>query len=81
MRAFNKIVSVCLVCAGVACVVFGTCFHSVDVSADESGASLTMARSELALTQEASVGGAKLDPNTGQIKQTYTGESPKACAT
>jgi hypothetical protein len=53
----------------------------VELSADENGTSLTMATSELAMTQEASVGGVKLDRATGQIKQTYTGESPKACAT
>ena len=82
MNKFSKIVSLLLVVAGIACVVYGTCFHAVDVSAEsDEGPSLTMAKSELALTQDASVGGVQLDKTTGQIKQTYTGQSPEACAT
>ncbi len=70
-----------LIVGGVACVVYGTCFHSIDVSSDADGVTLTVAKSEPALTQDASVGGVKLDHADGKIKQTYTGESPKACAT
>lgn len=82
MNRFSKIVSLVLVFGGIACVVYGTCFHTVDVGADtDGGPSLTVAKSELALTQDASVGGVQLDETTGQIKQTYTGQSPEACAT
>ena len=84
MNAFNKSVSLLLVVAGVACVVYGTCFHSVNVSVDADNVvplTLTVSKSEPALTQDASVGGVTLDADTGEIKQTYTGESPKACAT
>ena len=84
MNAFNKIVTLGLVTAGFACVVYGTCFHSVSVSATTEGVvSLTTsaAKSELTLTQEASVGGVTLDDTTNEIKQTYTGQSPEACAT
>ena len=84
MKAFNKIVSLLLVVAGVACVVYGTCFHSVNVSVDGDSVvplTLNLVKSEPALTQDASVGGVVLDADTGEIKQTYTGESPKACAT
>ncbi len=84
VTVFNKIVSLLLVVAGAACVVYGTCFHSVNVSVDGDSVvplTLTVAKSEPALTQDASVGGVALDPETGEIKQTYTGESPKACAT
>ena len=84
MAVFNKITSLLLVVSGVACVVYGACFHSVNVSVDadsEMPITLNVAKSEPALTQDASVGGVALDPDTGEIKQTYTGESPKACAT
>jgi hypothetical protein len=84
MTVFNKSVSLLLIVAGVACVVYGTCFHSVNVSVDgdsEVPLTLTVSKSEPALTQDASVGGVALDADTGEIKQTYTGESPKACAT
>jgi hypothetical protein len=84
MTVFNKSVSLLLVVAGVACVVYGTCFHSVDVTIDGDSVvplTLTVSKSEPALTQDASVGGVALDAYTGEIKQTYTGESPKACAT
>jgi hypothetical protein len=84
VTVFNRIVSGLLVVVGVACVVYGTCFHSVNVTvAGDSVVPITLnlAKSEPALTQDASVGGVALDPETGEIKQTYTGESPKACAT
>lgn len=84
MNAFNKIVTLGLVTAGISCVVYGTCFHSVGVSAKSEDAvpiTLTMVKSELTLTQEASVGGVTLDHTTDEIKQTYTGQSPEACAT
>jgi hypothetical protein len=81
MKVFNRIVCLMLIVVGVACVVYGTCFHSIDVSSDADGVTLTVARSEPSLTQEASVGGVTLDEISGKIKQTYTGESPKACAT
>ena len=80
MNSVNRIISVLLIVAGIACVVYGTCFHSVSMSG-QSDEAMTVAKSELALTQEASVGGAELDEATGEIKQTYTGESPKACPT
>ena len=84
MNAFNKIVALGLVTVGIACVVYGTCFHTVDVSAsseDVESLTLALTKSELALTQEASVGGVTLDHTTNEIKQTYTGQSPEACAT
>ncbi len=74
-------VGLIVIVAGLACVVYGTRFHSIDVSSDADGVTLTLAKSEPALTQEASVGGVTLDEANGNIKQTYTGESPKACAT
>jgi len=84
MKMFNRMVSLMLVVAGVACVVYGTCFHTVNVSANSEGdvpVTMTIVRSEPALTQEASVSGVELDKATGEIKQTYTGQSPEACAT
>ena len=84
VTVFNRIVSLLLVVAGAACVVYGTCFHSVNVSVDGDSVvpiTLNVVKSEPALTQDASVGGVALDHETGEIKQTYTGESPKACAT
>ncbi len=81
MKGFNRIVCLMLIVAGVACVVYGACYRSIDVSSDADGVTLTLAKSEPALTQEASVGGVTLDETDGKIKQTYTGESPKACAT
>jgi hypothetical protein len=81
MSVFNKTVLALLMISGAACVVYGTCFHSVNMWSDSNDMPVAQTRSELALTQEASVGGVDLDKATGQIKQTYTGQSPEACAT
>lgn len=80
MNTVNKLISVALVVAGIACVVYGTCFHTVGLAGQAEDAN-RIAKSELALMQDASVGGVELDEATGKIKQTYTGKSPKACAT
>jgi len=48
--------------------------------AQQEDGSATLAMSEPALIKEVSVSGVKRD-ESGKIKQTYTGESPKACST
>lgn len=64
---------------GVA-LAYGALFHSTKIATSVEGGSVTVAKSEPALIKEASVGGVARD-KSGKIKQTYTGESPKACPT
>ena len=69
-----------LILLGVALLTYGAFFHSTNVSAKQEDGSATLAMSEPALIKEVSVSGVKRD-ESGKIKQTYTGESPKACST
>jgi len=69
-----------LILLGVALLTYGAFFHSTNVLAQQEDGSPTLAMSEAALIKEVSVGGVKRD-ESGKIKQTYTGESTKACST
>ena len=69
-----------LILFGVALLTYGAIFHSVNVSPQQEDGSPALAMSEPALIKEVSVSGVKRD-ESGKIKQTYTGESPKACST
>ena len=69
-----------LILLGVVVFSYGAFFHSTEITTEVEGDSVTVAKSEPALVREASVGGAARD-KFGKVKQTYTGESPKACAT
>jgi hypothetical protein len=72
-------VSVTLVLVGLGLCAYGLAFHVINVHPQE-GDSPAVATREPAAVREASVGGLERD-ESGKIKQTYTGESPKACAT
>jgi len=74
------IISCLLILLGVALLTYGAFFHSADVSPQQESDSIAVAKSEPALIQEVTVGGVKRD-ESGKIKQTYTGEAPKACPT
>jgi hypothetical protein len=79
----TKILIFCLlVLIGAALLAYGVLFHSTNVSAQEDGKLVLLARSEPALIKEASVSGVKRD-ETGKIKQTYEiGEkAPETCST
>ncbi len=69
-----------LILLGVALLTYGAFFHSTNVLPEQEDGSPALAMSEPALIKEVSVGGVKRD-ESGKIKQTYTGESPKACST
>jgi len=69
-----------LILLGVVLLTYGAFFHSTNVSAQQEDGSAVFAKSEPALIKEVSVSGVKRD-ESGKIKQTYTGESPKACST
>ena len=69
-----------LILFGVVLITYGAVFHSANVLPQKDDGSPAVAKSEPALIKEASVGGVKRD-ESGKIKQTYTGQSPKACAT
>ena len=76
----TKITLFCLlILLGAALLTYGAFFHSKNVSAQQDD-STVFAKSEPNLIKEVSVGGVKRD-DSGKIKQTYTGESPKACST
>ena len=72
--------SVVFIFLGIALCVYGLTVHATSV-APEKGDGPAVAMREPALIKEASVGGVKLDKESGKIKQTYTGKSPDACAT
>ncbi len=69
-----------LILLGVALLTYGAFFHSTNVLPEQEDGSAMLAMSEPALIKEVSVSGVKRD-ESGKIKQTYTGESPKACST
>ncbi|MBN1806051.1 MAG: hypothetical protein JW837_12445 [Sedimentisphaerales bacterium] len=69
-----------LILLGAVLITYGVVFHSTNVLPQNDDGSPAIAKSEPALIREASVGGVKRD-ESGKIKQTYTGQSPKACAT
>jgi hypothetical protein len=77
----TKIIVICLlILLGIIVFSYGAFFHSVDITTQAEGGSVTVSKSEPALVKEASVGGVARD-ESGNVKQTYTGESPKACST
>ena len=65
---------------GAVLIAYGAVFHSKNVLPQKDDGSSAVAKSEPALIKDASVGGLKRD-ESGKIKQTYTGQSPQACAT
>jgi len=65
---------------GAVLITYGAVFHSTNVLPQNQDGSPAVAKSEPALIKETSVGGVTRD-ESGKIKQTYTGQSPKACAT
>jgi hypothetical protein len=71
-----------LVLLGAALLTYGAFFHSTNVSAQQDGEPVMLAKSESALIKDASVSGVKRD-ESGKIKQTYEiGEkAPEACST
>jgi len=69
-----------LILLGAVLLTYGAFFHSTNVSAQQEDGSPALAMSEPALIKEVSVSGVKRD-ESGKIKQTYTGKSPKACST
>ena len=79
-RNIKIIVFFLLILLGVVLITYGTVFHSTNVLPQNDDGSPAFAKSEPALIKEASVGGVTRD-ESGKIKQTYTGQSPKACAT
>ncbi len=69
-----------LVLLGAALLAYGAFLHSTNILLQQGGDSGAVAKSEPALMKEASVGGVTRD-ESGKIKQTYTGQAPKACPT
>jgi hypothetical protein len=82
MLTKNKkiIVFFLLILCGAVLITYGAVFHSTNVLSQKNNGSPADAKSEPALIKEASVGGLMRD-ESGKIKQTYTGQSPKACST
>jgi len=77
----TKIILFCLlILFGVALFTYGAFFHSTEITTRVEGGSVSITKSEPALVKEASVGGVARD-KSGKVKQTYTGEAPKACPT
>ena len=76
-----RIILFCLlVLMGIALFTYGAFFHSENVAPQQNGDSPVLAKSEPALIKDVTVGGVKRE-ESGQIKQTYTGQAPKACPT
>jgi len=69
-----------LILLGAVVLTYGVFFHSIKVTTKVEGGSVTITKSEPALVKDASVGGVARD-KSGNVKQTYTGEAPKACPT
>ncbi len=65
---------------GAVLITYGAVFHSTSVLPQKDDGSPAVAKLEPALIKEASIGGVTRD-ESGKIKQTYTGEAPKACPT
>jgi len=77
----TKIILFCLlILLGAVVLTYGVFFHSIKVTAKVEDGSVTVTKSEPAFVKEASVGGVARD-KSGKVKQTYTGEAPKACPT
>jgi hypothetical protein len=77
----GKIVVFCLLfLIGTVLFIYGLFSHSTNISAQQTNDSATLAKSEGALIKEVSVGGVTRD-DSGEIKQTYTGQAPQACPT
>ena len=77
----TKIIIFCLlILLGAVMLTYGAIFHSTNVLPQQDDDSTIVAKSEPALIKDASVGGVTRD-KSGKIKQTYTGQAPKACAT
>ncbi len=75
-----KVVLFCLLILFAATLLtYGVFFHSTTVAAQQDD-STVFAKSEPALTKEVSIGGVTRDAS-GNLRQTYTGEPPKACPT
>lgn len=69
-----------LLLIGIGLFIYGLFFHSTNISSQQTDDSATLAKSEPTLIKEVSVGGVTRD-DSGKIKQTYTGQAPKACPT
>ena len=69
-----------LILLGAVLITYGAVFNSKNVLPQKDDGSPAIAKSEPALIEDASVGGLRRD-ESGKIKQTYTGQSPKACST
>jgi hypothetical protein len=91
LRKGKTITFVLLLLLAIALFIYGFRFHSINISPQPFGDelrtvepqaddSLTLVASEPALIKEVSIGGVNLD-DSGKIKQTYTGQAPKACPT
>ena len=77
----TRIILFCLLLLmGLALFTYGVFFHSQNVAPQQNGDSAVLAKSEPDLIKEVTVGGVKRE-ESGQIKQTYTGQAPKACPT
>lgn len=74
------LVSAFVIVLGALLCAYGVGFHKRPV-APEKGNEPAIVKSEPELIKDASVGGLARDPESGKIKQTYTGESPEACST
>ena len=81
MNATTKIiVFAVLILLGAALLAYGVFSHPTNILPQQGGDSAAIAKSEPALMKEASIGGVTRD-ESGRIKQTYTGQAPKACPT
>jgi len=76
----TKIIVFCLLgLFAAALFIYGVGFHSTNVLAQKDD-SAALTKSEPALIKEVSIGGVERD-TSGRLRQTYTGEVPKACPT
>jgi len=81
MEKRRTALSLTLIAAGVALLVYGLFGQSAAVTSDEEGQGSRAVTSELAVTKEVARGGVKRD-ESGQIKKTYEGNNaPKTCPT
>jgi membrane protein involved in colicin uptake len=82
-RIGKIIISFLLFSIAITLFIYGVFFHNINISPQQYDGSATLVASvasEPALIKEVSVGGVKRD-DSGKIKQTYTGQAPKACPT
>jgi len=80
IRAKKITASVVFIVLGLVLCAYGLTLHTTTVTGEKADAP-AVAMSEPELVRKASVGGVRLDKQSGKIKQTYTGKSPEACAT